>query len=289
MKWTDAGPRFLIYDGCVAYDICSRNGKIIPASEAQLSVFNIEFAYGFGVYENVRVVGGTPRHALEHIERLQMSARAIGLEHEFQEQLIIQWISELIREVNADALNLKILLIGAREPQDAMLFILPLAPLFPEKKLYTQGATAYTVSYERSFPQAKTLSMLGSYTAYREAKKRSAYDALLLDRDGHILEGTRTNFFVLKEKTIIGAPKEKILEGVTMRHMLSAAKDAGFSYDERFIKITDLKSVDGAFLTSTSSGIMPLKAIDDVKIPVSPELRELMKAFDASEATTTAA
>lgn len=264
----------------MAFEICIKNGEIIAMKDAVMPVSSIEFAYGFGVYENVRVVRGKAVFLNEHIDRLFRSANVIGLAHELQEQTIAEWTETLIQKCGGDALNLKMLLIGARNATDVTLFILPLAPLFPEKKLYTRGASAVTVEYERYLPDAKTLNMLGSYLAYRKAKESGAYDALLVDRNGCIAEGTRTNFFVMKDRTIIGAPMEDILEGVTMRHVLAVAKKSGFTVKEQPIARNDLASFDGAFLTSTSSKIMPLVTIDDLTFVIPDAMKELMTAFD---------
>ena len=265
----------------MSFTFCSKNGTLIPLSEAVMPVTNIEFAYGFGVYENIRVVRGTPLFIDDHLSRLKRSAVVIGLQYAFTSEEIQQWIMTLIRECNSEALNLKILLIGGREPNNATLFILPLAPLFPEKKLYRDGVTAITVPYERSFPDAKTLGMIGSYIAYKKARSQQAYDALLLDHEGHITEGTRTNFFCIKDRTIISTPIEKILEGVTMKHVLTVAKNNGFTIEERDITPLDLASFDGAFLTSTSSKILPLRQIDTHVLGIPSALQELMKHYSS--------
>lgn len=265
----------------MTYDFCIKNGELVPLAEATLSVTHIEFAYGFGVYENIRVVKGKALFLSDHLARLQKSAEVIGLEHVFDAKVMAEWVKALIQSCKADALNLKILLIGGRTPKEATLFILPLAPLFPDRKLWRDGARAVTVRYERSFPDAKTLSMLGSYVAYRKAKEKEAYDALLVDHDGNITEGTRTNFFVLRDKTIIGAPREKILLGVTMQHVIDTAKKYGYSYEEQPLPWPRKEHFfDGAFLTSTSSKIMPLRSIDDTELVIPESLKELMKHFE---------
>lgn len=269
----------------MAFTTFIRNGEILPLEHATVSLSNIEYAYGFGVYESIRVVRGNALFLSEHIERLMRSAKVIGLDHEFSPAMIAEWTAKLIKECPSDAMNLKMLLIGAREPKNATLSILPLMPLFPDKKLYVKGATAISAEYERQFPDAKTLNMLGSYLAYRRAKAAGGYDAVLINKAGFITEGTRTNFFVIKDKTIMGAPKKEILEGVTMKHVLSVAKANGFEVREGDITLRDLKNYDGAFFTSTSSKIMPLSKIDDTELIVSEPLKELMRHFDDFLAT----
>lgn len=272
----------------MAYDVFSKNGTILPASEAVMPLSNIEYAYGFGVYETIRVVKGTPLFLAQHLERLEASAKVIGLTHTFGQAMIGTWIQGLITHVKDDALNLKILLIGARDAHDAQLFIMPLAPLFPDKRLFVRGASVISVQHERYLPQAKTLNMLPSFMAYSKAKAAGCYDALYVNRAGCITEGTRTNFFALRGRTLISPPKAEILEGVTLLNVISIAMQHGYDivYDD--IPLANISTYDGAFLTSTSSKIMPLAKIDDATVNIPNALHELIKHFDAFLALQTA-
>ena len=260
----------------------SRNGQLRPMSEATVPLGNIEYSYGFGVYESIRVSGGIVYFLDDHIERLTESARIIGLEHTYTPELVRKSIAELLQKNDAETCNVKILLIGGREPEDAQLNILCLNPLFPDKKMYRDGVACVTYAYERAFPHAKTLNMLHSYLAYGAAKKAGAYDALLVDREGRIAEGTRTNFFCIKGKAIFTPDEENILLGVTRKAVLKIAAKSGYEIEQKDIRLADLAGYDGAFLTSTSSKILPIRAIDDFSFGEQPEsLKELMTAFDA--------
>lgn len=249
---------------------------------------NIEYAYGFGVYESIRVVKGTPLFLTQHLERLEVSAKAIGLTHTFAEEMISTWIRELITHVKDDALNLKILLIGARDAKDAQLFIMPLAPLFPDKRLFVRGATVISVQHERYMPQAKTLNMLPSFMAYSKAKAAGCYDALYINHKGNITEGTRTNFFALRGRTLVSPPKAEILEGVTLLNVITVATTNGYDIAYEDIPLATISMYDGAFLTSTSSKIMPLTKIDETNLNIPDALHELIKHFDAFLATQAA-
>ena len=254
----------------------SKNGELLPVEDAVVPLANIEYQYGFGVYETIRVVHGTPYFLKDHLERLVESARIIGLEHPFDSS-IQGTVQELVKETGSETYNLKILLIGGSQPS---LFVLPLNPLFPDKKLY-RGADFVTYEYERPFPHAKTLNMLQSYLAYKKAKEHGAYDALLINRSGCITEGTRTNFFCIKERTLYSPPESEILLGVTRKAVLTAARRGGFSVEEKNIRLYDLADYDGAFITSTSSKIIPIRSIGDHVFGERPEaLKELMSVFD---------
>lgn len=256
----------------------SLNGDILPVSAATVPLDNVEYSYGFGVYETIRAVKGQALFLKEHCRRLMASAKIIGLEHDLTFDAVENFVSELLKENTIDACNVKILLIGG---QPANLYIMCLNPLFPDRKLYKTGAKTISQHYERPFPQAKTLNMLQSYLAYREAKRAGAYDALAIDRAGNITEGTRTNFFAIKDKTIYSPPEKQILLGVTRDHVLQVAKNSGFKVVEKSLALADIASYDGAFLTSTSSKIMPIGSIDEQTWKVVPEnLVKLIQDFN---------
>lgn len=284
----------------------SQNGEILPIEQATIPLANISYQYGFGVYENIKIRNNIIYFISQHIDRLFDSAVYIGLEHTFKKEQVEKWIKELLIVISSEerdpvltikknrdfsatprndnsifSCNLKILLIGGNRTQEAQLFILPLAPLYPDRKLYSQGTTVITMHYERFLPHAKTLNMLPSYLAYTKAKKQGCYDALLLSHDNHILEGTRTNFFAMKGNSLFTPPASDVLEGVTRTTVLAVAKKHGIEIHERKIKLSELADFDGAFLTSTSSNIVPIIQIDDFQYPEIPEnIKRLMKLYD---------
>ncbi|MBI2610777.1 aminotransferase class IV [Candidatus Kaiserbacteria bacterium] len=261
----------------------SKNGKILPIEEAVVPLSSIEYQYGFGVYENVRVNDGIPYFLKDHVERLMESARIIGIKHRFDDAFIKKSVADLIKKNGAETYNLKILLIGGKEP---VLYILSLNPLFPDKKFYKEGADFITCEYERPFPHAKTLNMLQSYLAYKSAKEAGCYDALLINSKGCITEGTRCNFFCIKGQTLISPPEEEILLGVMRKAVLKVAKENGFLLEEHEVRFSDAIESDGAFITSTSSKIIPVRSIDKHSLPPPPDsLRALMRDFDKFLAT----
>jgi len=266
----------------MTFDFFSRNGNILPVAEAKVPLSNIEYSYGFGVYESIRVSNGVTYFLEEHIERLLGSARTISLEHPFSGKIVSRAIGELLAKNGAETCNVKILLIGGRATEEAEFNILCLNPLFPDKKMYRDGVACVTYEYERPFPHAKTLNMLQSYLAYRKAKEADAYDALLINKRGCITEGTRTNFFCMKGKTLFSPNENDILLGVTRKVVIRVAAEHGFEVIQKDIYLKDLPEYDGAFLTSTSSGIMPVASIGGFKFGAQPPaLKGLIDAFDA--------
>lgn len=261
-------------------DFVSKSGDILTIDQAQVPLSSIEYAYGFGVYENIRVVRGRSIFLEEHLQRLLHSAKTIGLPHTLTKERVRDWIDALLLKINAESCNLKLLLVGGKSTEEAVLWILPLAPLYPDKKLFRDGVAVISVRHERFLPHAKTLNMLPSYLFYRKAKESKCYDAILVDRNECITEGTRTNILAMKDRTIVSPPMKDILEGVMRSHVLAVAMKNRYEVVEGKIPLSDIASYDGFFLTSTSSKILPINAIDDTIIRIPTALRELMKIFD---------
>jgi branched-subunit amino acid aminotransferase/4-amino-4-deoxychorismate lyase len=137
----------------------SLNGVLTPVSEAHVPLDDLAFAYGFGVYETLKVRHGLLYFPELHEERLWHSARAVGLAHPFQPGDFHRFLDALVAANQVQDANLKALLIGGPTASDARLAILVLNPLFPDRKGYKTGATAITWAGERVYPQAKSLNM----------------------------------------------------------------------------------------------------------------------------------
>lgn len=257
------------------------NDSLQVSDKAVISLNSIEYSYGFGVYETIRVVKRAPRYLDDHIQRLLESAKIINLDHKLSANTIRKGLNDLIAANKIEACNIKVLLIGGPQADAANLYALCLQPLFPDRKLYKQGVSTISYKYERLWPHAKTLNMLPSYIAYRDAKQAGAYDALLIDSLGNITEGTRTNFFACSGNTIISPPESKILLGITREKVLQVAKTAGLKIIEQDLPLSDIRQYDNVFFTSTSSKVMPIKSIDQhAWDSQSPALLKLMQAYN---------
>ncbi len=260
--------------------IFSVNGEIRSLSEAQIPAEKIETMYGFGVYETMKVRNGVLYFVDNHVDRLFHSASCIDLEHSFTQKQVVSFIHSLLEELSEESLNLKMLLMGNLAPQEATLYLFPLAPYFPKRNWYRDGVSVCSFIYERWMPQSKSLNMLPSYYYFTQAKKEGHYDALFVDNNLHIREGTRTNFYVMKGKKIYSPPKDEVLEGVTMMTLERAIQQSDFSIQYRKIPYTSLYKYDGAFLSSTSTKIIPISHIDGRQMPISEDLRELLELYN---------
>jgi len=151
--------------------------------------------------------------------------------------------------------------------------------LYLPKNAYTKGVKLITFEGERPFPKAKTLSMLTSYLAFNKARNQNAYDALLTDRQSNVREGTRTNLFLIDGSRICTPPQESVLNGVTRTTLIQALKNKGINVEECVIPKQDLTKYQGCFLTSTSSNVLPISQIDDIKFVIPQTVSRIMSIY----------
>jgi branched-subunit amino acid aminotransferase/4-amino-4-deoxychorismate lyase len=260
---------------------CSLNGRLIPAAEAAIRVDDIDFTYGYGVYETLKVRRKILYFADLHAQRLLYSASVIALAHNFTAENIRDWIRDLLRANGTADANVKILFVGGSSAAAARLYSMTLNPLFPDRKLYRDGCAAVICRGERVYPQAKTLNMLVSTMAFRQARAAGAYDALLCSRDGFLTEGTRTNLFFTDGAEVFTPPSDTALEGVTKLTLAQALKEEGIPLSERPLPEAELSRWAGYFLTSTSTKVMPLSRIGELSFEIPDITKRIMKLYDA--------
>jgi branched-chain amino acid aminotransferase len=261
-------------------DLVLKNGTILPSKDACIPVDNIEFSYGYGVYETLKVRNNIVYFPLEHIKRLLESANIIQLTHQFNQKQIIKFLEEFTKNIQVDSYNIKIELIGTNKPDTADIYIFATAPFFITPKMRNQGIKTILINGDRQYPKAKTLNMLISYLAYKEAKKQEAYDALLVDQKGFIHEGTRSNLFYTDGTTIFTPPKETVLDGVTQNTIIEALNKKGIKVVQKALKKEELNSFSGYFLTSTSINILPITTIESTQFSIPPIVKKAILIYD---------
>ncbi|MEK6984092.1 MAG: aminotransferase class IV [Nanoarchaeota archaeon] len=257
-----------------------KNGELIEKDEAGISIYNKGLFFDFAVYSNIKVTQGKMFLPELEVKKLFESADAIGIEHNFTKDNLIEWAGILIEKNNLKDALLRVLLIGQEKDTAPLLFIFPVGLTFYPDKYYNAGVKLITYNGERFMPISKTKNLLLNYVAYREAEKNNAIDALLVDRDDNIREGTRTSFFVVKDNTLIMPPKEKVLEGIT-RKIISEIARKVMNVKEEDIPLKKINDYDEHLITGTSIKVMPVRQIDNIILrdKVGEKVKALQKLF----------
>ncbi len=262
------------------------NGAIIQSSEATVPVSSRAVQYGFSTFESLRVVEGVAIHLRDHLQRLQNSCAVIGLVHPFTEAEIAGWVAKLLAVDRIREATVRIQLYGGPKPE---LFILAQKLLSYPDSYYSEGVKAITYHGERLIPSSKTGNLLLNYLALEEAKRQDCFEALLVDRHGAVLEGTRSNFYAFANNTLYTAPDELVLQGITRDRVIAAAKKLGFTLTYEAILLEDLQAgrYTELFISATSMAAMPLSAVDSHLFPSTYQrtraITELVRSWDSGE------
>jgi len=239
------------------------NGAIILEEQACLPITKREVQFGFSTYESLRVVKSHPVHLEDHLIRLENSCKGIGLVHPYTHEELTNWVHELIRVDMLEEASVRILLVGGKEP----LCFITASPLltYPES-FYTQGVGAITYEGERLMPSCKTGNLLLNYMALEKARAVGCFEALLIDRKGQALEGTRSNFFAFRDGKLYTAKDDEVLLGITRDRIIQAANflDIKVVYKAPLVKDLLKGLYDEAFVSATSMAAMPLATLDTV-------------------------
>lgn len=240
-----------------------KNGELIKEIDAKVPITSKAVQYSFSIYEALRVTNGHIVHLDDHLDRLRSSAKAIGLVIPCCDSDINLWLEMLIAADGIVDATVRILVFGG----DLATVFITYQPLltYPDS-YYEEGVKCSLYSGERFLPYAKTSNLLMSYIALEEAKQKGCFESLLVNRDGVITEGTRSNFYGIKGDTLYTADDDLVLSGITRMSVLRAAKELGFDISFKAPHHAELTDLDGAFLSSTSMAAMPISEIDGQKM-----------------------
>ncbi len=278
------------------------DGEFVPENEAKISIFDHGFLYGDGVFEGIRAYNGRVFRLKEHIDRLYDSAKAIDLEIPVTKEEFMEIILETLRKNNLrDAYIRPIVTRGVgdlgldpRKCQKPSIIVItkPWGRLYGD--LYEKGLTAVTVGVRRnSFdalpPNIKSLNYLNNILAKIEANAKGGDEAIFLDRNGYVSEGSGDNIFVVKNGAITTPPTINNLRGITREAVIEIINKLGIPFRETNIGLYDLYTADEVFVTGTAAEIAPIVVIDGRKVgdgkpgEITRKLMEEFKKLTESE------
>ena len=268
------------------YKYCFFKKEIIPADEAVVSLSDLAVTRGYAVFDYLRTYNKKPFLIDRHINRFFASANGLKLNLNIAKGNLWDILHELI-EVNKIETDIGIRMVLTGGPaEDSMTVKEPLLyiivePLqdYPEEN-FTTGVKLLLMEYLRPFPGIKTTHYLNIVKVWDEVKKQNAVDVLYYF-DNKILEASRSNFFIVKNNTLI-TPAENILKGCTRSLVLELAQKS-INIEERSVLLEELQDADEAFITGTTKKITPVININDQPISngkVGPVTIRLQKLFN---------
>jgi branched-chain amino acid aminotransferase len=253
------------------------DGAIVAPGDAKVSVFDRGFLYGDAVFEVLRTYGGIPFALDEHLGRLRRSAERVFIKLPVDDATLRSEVERAVAASGNDESYVRIVVtrgVGplsldpdtARDPLRVVL-VESVAP--PPREAYEQGVAAVLVHTRRAVDEtaaagAKVSNYLANLLAVHEAKARGAHEALIVDAQGHVVEGASSNVFVVNAGKVATPPEAAgILAGITRARILAAAADLGVRLEERELTVAEVLGADEVFITSSIRELLSVVRVDD--------------------------
>jgi len=245
-------------------------GQWVHPQDAVISINDMAVLRGYSAFESLRTYDRRPFHLDEHLKRLYRSAQLIELEIPWPASFIANMISETIARNSYKHASLRLLVTGGESedgitPAGQPTLVVMITPLGErDMQRFARGIKLITTRLQREAPEAKTTNYMAAVRALKEATKHGAADALFVNKSNHVLEATRSNFFIFRGDTLV-TPREGVLSGITRNVVLELARGR-FTIEERPVLLDELPLTGEAFITSSSKEITPVVQIDDLMI-----------------------
>lgn len=252
------------------------DGKFYPKAEAKISVFDHGFLYGDGIFEGIRLYKGCVFRLDEHLERLEMSAKALCLNLPWTRQQIADIVCESCRRNNLTDGYIRLVIsrgfgdLGLSPkncPTPSIICIADSIKLYPEE-FYTTGMKIITAPTRRVSPAAlppmiKSLNYLNNIMAKMEAQQHGFHECLMLNEQGYVSECTGDNVFLIhKGKMYTPASHSGALVGITRQVALEIAASLKIPTVETNLTRYDVWNADECFLTGTAAEVIPVIEVD---------------------------
>ena len=260
-----------------------KNGSFQKWDDTNVHILSHTLHYGTGVFEGVRAYDTLNGSAIfrlkEHTNRLFDAAKKINIEVPFELDEIINAQCETLNknQLNAGYIRPIIYLgnegLGLRAKELSVNVAIAAWewPSYMDPEAKKKGISIAKSSYiQYENPLHSGNKIIGTYfqntMALHEAIDKGADEALMMDANGFISEGSGENIFIVKDLKLMTPTKDHCLNGITRQSVIQIAKDLNYDVIEKNLTFDDLISADEAFFTGTAVEITPISKVDDVKI-----------------------
>ncbi len=252
-----------------------KNREVFPAEN--FSGFAIN--HGTVVYEVIRVINTIPVFLEDHLQRLQNSMQKSGSDLQINKKQLSERIQNLIKLNHLEFGNFKIVYHLKKTNTDSWIYFIPFK--YPSEKNYSDGVSCGLLEAERNNPEVKSVLPSVRGKADLEIKNHHFFEVFLVNKEGCITEGSRSNVFFIKESQLFTPPVSEVLNGITRQKVIQIAQQLGIRVNEKNIPVNDLELFDSVFITGTSPKVLPVSLIGSMLFDANNLIiRRLLSEYD---------
>ncbi|MBO7745501.1 branched-chain-amino-acid transaminase [Paenibacillus sp. MWE-103] len=260
----------------MAEQVIYLNGNYVSKEDAKVSVFDHGFLYGDGIFEGIRIYNGNIFKCKEHLDRLYDSAKSIMLDIPLSYGEMEAALVETIRrnELRDGYIRLVVSrgpgnlgLDPTRCPAAWVIIIVEQLAIYPEEA-YRDGLVSVSVSQRRNLPEAlnpkiKSLNYLNNILVKIQANLAGVGEAIMLNAQGYVAEGSSDNIFIVKRGVVYTPPcYVGALEGITRATIIELCAKLGYSLKEEPFTLHDVYVADEVFFTGTAAEVIAVREVD---------------------------
>lgn len=252
------------------------NGEYVTKENAKVSVFDHGFLYGDGIFEGIRIYEGNIFRCKEHLDRLYDSAKSIMLDIPLTYEEMEEALKETLRKNGLR--NGYIRLVVSRGPGNLgldpkrcpkawVIIIVEQLSIYSEEA-YRNGLRSISVSQRRNIPDAlspkvKSLNYLNNILVKIQANLADVGEAIMLNAQGYVAEGSSDNIFIVKRGVIYTPPTYLgALEGITRGAIMDLCGRLGYPLKEEPFTLHDVYCADEVFFTGTAAEVIAVREVD---------------------------
>ncbi len=269
------------------------NKGLVPEAEARVSVLDRGFLYGDSVFETLRAYGGRPFRLHAHMERLVRSAGALEIEIPMSVEGLRSAVYSTLEANSLKDAYIRVMVSRGTGPPgfdptaETIPTVVVLARqihIYPDS-MYSEGVRLIVSSVRRNpsealDPAIKSGNFLNNIRAKGQASREGAFEAVMLNIQGHIAECTASNLF-FEHEDILYTPSTSvgILDGITRGIIIDKARQLGVEVRQGEYKLERLLEAREVFLTNTTTEVMPVRSVEDSRFRIGPLARRLREAY----------
>jgi len=233
------------------------------------------------VYEVLRYVQNVPVFLSHHYQRLIKTAALVGIDFCLTEKQIRKKIEKLAEINQVSEGVLKLVFCFGKNCKEHTSFTYFIKPMRITAADFENGVAVEPYYAERQNPNAKVINLDFRNTMEHEIQQRAINELLLINNEGYLTEGSRSNIFFISGNELVTPPVEKVLPGISRKFVFKICKSLNYKIIERNILYSEINNFQSAFLTGTSRKVLPIKRIENNLYDVNNKiLRKIMHEFN---------